>query len=205
MNSSAGRSTGPSRSRRARRFLRGHLPLMVRFGLFIVFTGLIVIATVLLMPKLVVLGPLGYAAGFVINLLSSAVIILPGPGFAAVMIMAKELNPILLGIAVGIGGTLGELTGYWLGAQGREPLEGNRLYGILLRSMTRLGGGILFLFGLLPFLPVDAAGVLAGASKYPVTKFLIYLGIGKTLMSIMILYLAAKAFEWAEPYLMWLG
>lgn len=205
MSLSRGGSGGPKVGGRARTRFRARLPLMVKFALFIIVTGLIVIATLLLLPSLVVLGPLGYAAGFFINLLSSAAIVFPGPGFAAVMIMAKELNPILLGIAVGIGGTLGELTGYWLGAQGSEPLEGNRIHGFLLRSMARLGGAILFLFGLLPFLPVDAAGVLAGAAKYPISKFLFYLGIGKTLMSIMILYLAAKAFEWAEPYLMWLG
>lgn len=200
-----GGSYGPRSAARPRFRARVRLPLMVKFGLFIIVTGLIVVTTLLLLPTLVVLGPLGYAAGFLINLLSSAAIVFPGPGFAAVMIMAKDLNPVLLGIAVGIGGTLGELTGYWLGAQGSEPLEGNRIHSFLLRSMARVGGAILFLFGLLPFLPVDAAGVLAGAAKYPVSKFLFYLGIGKTLMSIMILYLAAKAFEWAEPYLMWLG
>jgi len=106
---------------------------------------------------------------------------------------------------VGVGGTLGELTGYWLGAQGHESLQGNRVYAYLSRYMARVGGGILFFFGLLPFLPVDVAGVLAGASKYPILKFLVYLGIGKTIMSVVILYLAARAFQWAEPYLMWLG
>jgi membrane protein YqaA with SNARE-associated domain len=181
------------------------LPLLARFGLFVLFTILLVGLTMLILPKLVVLGPWGYMAGFVINLLSSAAIVVPGPGFAAIMLMARELDPILLGIAAGIGGTFGELTGYWLGAQGREPLEGNRIYSIMLRTMRHAGGGLLFLFGLLPFLPIDAAGVVAGASNYPIPKFLLYVGMGKTLMSVIILYLAAKAFEWAEPYLMWLG
>jgi membrane protein YqaA with SNARE-associated domain len=185
--------------------LGAQLPLMARLGIFVVLTVLVVVATVLLLPKLVTLGPWGYLAGFVINLLSSAAIVVPGPGFAAIMIMAAELNPFILGIVVGIGGTIGELTGYWLGAQSREPLQGNRIYGFLLMAMAKMGGAILILFGLLPFLPVDAAGVLAGASRYPVSKFLIYVGIGKVLMSVAILYLAAKAFEWAEPYLMWLG
>ncbi len=161
--------------------------------------------TLILLPSLVVLGPWGYMAGFIINLLSSAAIIVPGPGMAAVVIMVAELNPFLLGIAAGVGGTLGELTGYWLGAQGRDQLEGNRFHRLLLGAMRRAGGGLLFAFGLLPFLPIDVAGLLAGASNYPISKFLLYVGIGKTLMSIAILYLAAKAFEWAQPYLMWLG
>jgi membrane protein YqaA with SNARE-associated domain len=189
-----------------RRVLLGEqLPLMARLGLFIVLTVLLVVVTIILLPRLVTLGPWGYVAGFIINLLSSAAIVVPGPGFAAIMIMAAKLNPFILGIAVGIGGTVGELTGYWLGAQSREPLQGNRLYGFLLIAMAKMGGTILVLFGLLPFLPVDAAGVLAGASRYPISKFLIYVGIGKVLMSVTILYLAARAYEWAEPYLMWLG
>jgi membrane protein YqaA with SNARE-associated domain len=204
---SASKNTSPSTTSSAllRVLLGEQLPLMVRLGLFIVLTVLLVVATVILLPKLVTLGPWGYVAGFIINLLSSAAIVVPGPGFAAIMIMAAELNPFILGIAVGIGGTIGELTGYWLGAQSREPLQGNRIYKFLLIAMARVGGAILIIFGLLPFLPVDAAGVLAGASRYPVSKFLIYVGIGKILMSVAILYLAAKAFAWAEPYLMWLG
>jgi membrane protein YqaA with SNARE-associated domain len=193
-------------SSRLKRVLLGEqLPLMPRLGLFVLFTILLIFLTIILLPKLVVLGPWGYVAGFTINCLSSALVVLPGPGFAALIIMTKELDPFLLGIAAGIGGTFGELTGYWLGAQGSKALEGNRVHALILRAMNHLGGGILLCFGLIPFLPVDAAGVLAGASGYPVSKFLIYVGIGKILMSVTILYLAARAFEWAEPYLMWLG
>ena len=52
--------------------------------------------------------------------------------------MAKELDPILLGVAAGIGGALGELTGYWLGAQGRGTMAGNRIFALQLRAMSRL-------------------------------------------------------------------
>lgn len=181
------------------------LPLMVRFGLFILFTILSIIGTLVLLPHLVVLGPLGYVAGFVINLVSSAAIIVPGPGLAGIVLMASQLDPVLLGIAAGVGGTLGELTGYWLGAQSRDHISENRVYSILAGIMGRAGGGLLFFFGLLPFLPVDLAGLLAGASNYSVSKFLVYVGLGKILMSVTILFLAAKAFAWAQPYLMWLG
>lgn len=181
------------------------IPLIPRLGMFVLFTILLIFFTIVLLPKLVVLGPWGYVAGFIINGLSSAVVVLPGPGFAALIVMAKELDPILLGVAGGIGGALGELTGYWLGAQGRGTMAGNRIYALLLRAMSRLGGGILLCFSLIPFSPVDAAGVLAGASGYPIPRFLIYIGIGKVLKSVSILYLAAKAFEWAESYLTWLN
>lgn len=205
MNPTENRISGGTSANLKRVLLGEQLPLLPRLGLFALFTILLIFLTIILLPQLVVLGPWGYVAGFIINCLSSALVVLPGPGFAALIIMAKELDPFLLGIAAGIGGTFGELTGYWLGAQGRETLEGNRVYTLLLRTMSHFGGGILVCFGLLPFLPVDAAGVLAGASGYPVSKFLFYVGIGKTLMSVSILYLAARAFEWAEPYMTWLG
>ena len=205
MNSSDN-STPENRSSMLRNVLLGQrLPLMVKLGLFILFTIVSIAATLVLLPQLVVLGPWGYLAGFVINLLSSAAVVFPGPGMAGIMVMATELNPFLLGIAAGIGGTLGELTGYWLGAQGRDQISGNRFYSFLAGSMNRFGGGLLFLFGLIPLLPIDLAGLLAGASNYPVSKFLVYVGIGKILMSVTILYLTAKTFEWVQPYLMWLG
>lgn len=181
------------------------LPLMIRFGLFLLFTVIMIVLTLILLPFLVGLGPWGYMAAFIINLLSTAAIIFPGPGMSAVMIMAADLNPFLLGIAAGIGGTIGELTAYWLGVQGRGHLEGNRFHRFLLGAMKRAGGGLLFAFGLLPFLPIDVAGIMAGASNYPISKFLLYVGIGKTLMAVTFLYLTAKAFEWAQPYLLWLG
>jgi len=185
--------------------LVNQLPFITKLGLFAVFTVVLVVLTVIFLPKLVVLGPWGYVAGFIINCVNSALIVFPGPGFAAIIVMAKDLNPFLLGLVAGIGGALGELSGYWLGAQGRESMGENRFYALMLRGMTRFGGVILFSFSLIPFLPVDAGGILAGAARYPITKFLVYVGIGKILKSVAILYLAAKAFEWAAPYSTWLS
>jgi hypothetical protein len=184
--------------------LRGPLSFMLRLGLFLLVTILLILLTFLLLPKLVILGHWGYLAGFAINFISSALILFPGPGFASLIIMTKELDPFLLGVSVGIGGTFGELTGYWVGARGRGVLEGSRIYTLVPWAMGRFGGGIIFCFGVIPFLPVDAAGIIAGSSGYPVSRFLLYLGIGKTFMSVTVLYLASRAFAWADPYLTWL-
>ncbi len=67
--------------------------------------------------------------------------------------------------------------------------------------MRNFGGLIVFGSALIPFVPIDAAGLIAGAVRYPVLKFLIYLGIGKVIMTAAIMFLAARAFEWAAPYL----
>ena len=126
---------------------------------------------------------------------------MPSPGFAAVLLMAKDLNWLLLGISAGIGGALGEMTAYYIGTQGTETLEGHKSYEWFQRGMKRLGGTIILVSALVPLIPVDAAGLIAGAVRYPVVKFLIYLAIGKVLMTATLMYLSAKAFEWTAPYL----
>ena len=68
-----------------------------------------------------------------------------------------------------------------------------------------LWGLIVFASALIPFVPIDVAGLVAGAVRYPILRFLIYLGIGKVIMTATIMYLAARTFEWNEPYLEFFG
>lgn len=148
-------------------------------------------------------GPWGYPLAFVINMLSSATFVIPTPGFAIIVLMAQDLNPIGLGVIAGVGGTLGEFSGYWLGTQCQLIVKGTRLLRFMNKHMDRFGGGIIFVSALLPIIPVDVAGLIAGSTKYPVRKFLIYLGLGKTIMTVLILYLSVKAFDRFDPVLNW--
>ncbi|MBM3934302.1 MAG: hypothetical protein FJ319_08385 [SAR202 cluster bacterium] len=173
----------------------------VKIFLFLIATTALVLVTFFLLPLLNDIGPLGYAAAFFVNAFSSASVILPGPGFGAIIVMARDLNWFYLGLAAGIGGTFGELTGYWLGMQGHDSLEKSRVYRVMEIWMERFGGGFLFSAGVIPIIPIDVAGIIAGATRYPVWRFLVSLGVGKVIKTTAVLYLAAKAFEWAEPYL----
>ncbi len=175
-----------------------------RVAIFLALTVALVVVTIAVLPYLVSFGPWGYLAGFTINLLSSATVIIPAPGFASVVLMAKELNPLILGIAAGIGGAFGELSAYWLGTQGQGVLEGHRVYEAVKRHMERHGPSTLFAIALIPFIPVDFGGIVAGTTRYPIWRFLLYLGLGKIVMTCAVLYVSAKAFEWAAPYLRWL-
>lgn len=182
-----------------------HLTRLQQIALFVVLMGPLTVLTIRVLPLLVNLGPWGYLAGFAINFLSNATVMVPLPGNTVLILMVKELDPLYLGIVAGIGGTLGQLTGYWLGAQGRESLKGTRMYAFALRGMERYGGLILVLFGLMPIPPDDVVAIIGGATRYPIPKFLLYLGIGKTAMTVGLLYLASEAFQWAEPFLRWLS
>ena len=169
--------------------------------IFVVSTVLLLGTTAALLPYIDDIGVWGYLGAFAVTGLSSATVVMPSPGFAAVIVMAKDLNWLLLGISAGIGGALGELTAYYVGTQGTETLEGHKSYEWFQRGMKRLGGGIILVSALIPLIPVDAAGLIAGAVRYPVARFLLYLTIGKVVMTTALMFLSAKAFEWAAPYL----
>lgn len=177
------------------------LTFIQKAALFLVSTVLLLVITAALLPYIDDIGVWGYVAAFVITALSSATVVMPSPGFAAVLLMAKDLNWLLLGISAGIGGTLGEMTAYYVGTHGTDTLEGHKSYEWFQKGMRKLGGPIILISALVPLLPVDVAGLVAGAVRYPIVKFLIYLAIGKVVMTATLMFLSAKAFEWAAPYL----
>lgn len=123
-----------------RALLRVRLSLAQRIGLFLLLSALVAGLTFWLQPRVAAVGIWGYPLGFAINGLSAATVVVPSAGFAAVLVMARDLHPLLLGIAAGAGGVLGELTGYWLGTYCRVALADTRLERFLGRYMSRFGG-----------------------------------------------------------------
>jgi len=123
-----------------------------------------------------------YLVVFVISLVSNASIIVPVPIFVAIMITAaKYWDPVLVALAASVAGTLGEITGYYAGYFGKRivHLENAPGYDRLVGWMKRYGPWGIFLISLQPILPFDVAGLLAGASKLPVWKFLLPCWAGK--------------------------
>ena len=53
-------------------------------------------------------------------------IVLPTPGFTVVIVMARDYEPVLLGVVAGVGATFGELSGSAVGYFGRQTIEGVR-------------------------------------------------------------------------------
>ena len=138
-----------------------------KIALFLLLSTLIAGFTAWLRPLLGDIGPVGYAVAFILSALGSASVVIPVPIFAALIVLAKDFDPILVGIAAGFGGNLGELTGYWLGTQCQIPLEGSRIERFMSRAMGRFVGDVVFGAALLPIIPLDVAGLIAGASGYP--------------------------------------
>jgi len=128
------------------------------------------------------LGPVAYLAVFGITLAANAAIIIPVYFHVSIMItvskMMTEVWPwgfVIVALVASIGGTLGELSGYYAGYLGKRivNMENAPGYKRFVDWMRRYGPwGILFI-SLQPILPFDVAGILAGISRMSVWKFLL--------------------------------
>jgi membrane protein YqaA with SNARE-associated domain len=132
----------------------------------------------------------GYLGVFIISIISSASIIVPLPGWILVATMAFALNnPILVGVVSGMGGTIGELTGYLLGYGGRLAVENIAIYNRMVQWMKRWGSVTIFVLALIPNPLFDLAGAAAGSLRYPVWKFLLFGAAGRIPKNILFAYI----------------
>ena len=136
----------------------------------------------------------GYLGAFLINLVANATIILPMPGQLLTFALGASFNPLLVGLAGGFGGAIGEMTGYVAGASGRGVLQDNRAYINAVGWLKRRGMAVIFLFTVTP-LPVDIVGIAAGALRYPVWKFLLVCFLGKAILYSGMAYAGAWGWE----------
>lgn len=177
------------------------MSLRIQILLFIYFSIATVAVMIIARPWILDLGAWGYAGAFGISLLGNASVLLPAPGAAVIIMMAKDFDPLLLGVASGIGGTFGASTSYLAGMLSGKAIENNRFYRMSRRAMGRVGGLIIFLFTLAPFLPMDAASIVAGAIRYPFLRYLLVMGLAHTIKMVAITWLVANA---GTDFLNWL-
>ncbi len=204
----AGTRGGPAERKGGGVGLRSRIPRpgwVLQFRIFLFLTIVIVVVMVLLRAWISQLGAWGYAGAFIISLLSNATIFFPAPGVAVIVMMAQDYNPLLLGLAAGVGGTLGAGTSYYAGVIGGRALAPNGFYRLCARAMGRVGALIIFLFTLLPFLPMDAASIVAGGIRYPFRRYLLWMGIAHVLKMTTITYTAASSTTWLRDWLQPLG
>ena len=132
---------------------------------------------------------LGYPGVFFFSLLGSASVMLPLPGIVAVCgASGLDLNPAAVGLAAAVGETIGELSGYMVGFGGRGVVEQRRLYHLVNGLMRRRGALILFVMSTIPNPFFDVAGIAAGATRFPLSRFIIAVGLGKTIKSLAVAY-----------------
>ena len=121
----------------------------------------------------------GYPGIFLIALLANATILLPAPGVALIYAMGAIFNPLAVGLAAGLGGTVGEISGYLAGFSGQAVVERTDIYNRIKPWVDRYGGWAILVLSAIPNPFFDVAGIAAGIARMPLPTFLLFTGIGQ--------------------------
>ena len=152
--------------------------------------------TAFLLRDQLTLNQAGYGGVALSALVASGGIIVPVPALASVCTASAFLNPLLIGLIAGFAETLGETTGYFLGYSGRSVVIKTRIYQRLEGWMDRRGWMLLFVISVIPNPIFDIVGVVAGALRYPLWRFLGVVLVGKLIKFVTFAYACSYSIEW---------
>jgi uncharacterized membrane protein YdjX (TVP38/TMEM64 family) len=133
----------------------------------------------------------GYVGNFLIAVITNATVILPAPGILVVFSLGARLNPFWVAITAGLGATIGELSGYTAGFSGQAVIPDVAVYERLVGWMRTRGGIVIFILAAIPNPLFDFAGIAAGALKMPLTKFFLWVSLGKIAKMAIVAYSGA--------------
>jgi membrane protein YqaA with SNARE-associated domain len=167
-------SSDSSRRRKKRRELVG------RVLIFLIVIG-ISVGIVWGRNRIENLAAYGYPALFLASVLVNATIFTPAPSFAVALAAGTAFNPIVVGLVAGLGGSIGEMTGYLAGISGRGVIEDRPIFRQIQRWMEKSGTLVIFLLGAVPNPFFDVGGMIAGAVRMPVWRFILAGWLGKSI------------------------
>ncbi|HEY80525.1 MAG TPA: DedA family protein [Anaerolineae bacterium] len=160
---------------------------ILRFVLAVLITAIAMLG-LWFVQRYDIIGEVGYAGVFAMGFLANATILLPAPSWAVTIFAGTTLHPFFVALAAGMGESLGEITGYLAGSSGSIVLEDRESYQKSARLMKRWG--VWFILGL-AFIPnpaFDIVGIIAGALRMPVVKFLWGAFLGKFIRALLLAY-----------------
>lgn len=143
-----------------------------------------------------------YLGLFIVQVISSASILVPVPGYVAVLVAGAKLDPFGVAVSSGLGSAVGELSGYLVGcggmrfiAQRSQRIQEQESRLEVLRSLLfRYGAGAIFLFAASP-LPFDFAGILFGTLNFDLNAFFLLTFAGKTTKYLLLAFTGKGLFE----------
>lgn len=141
-------------------------------------------------------GPLGV---FAVSLFGSLLPFVPVPYLVVVVLLSDTVDPLLLGVASGVGGSLGKITSYAVGRMGYRFLGEKRQKRMdALREIIGKYGVIgVFVFALTP-LPDDVYLIPAGMVRLDFWRFLLANTLGKIILATLVAVLGKTYFEYAR-------
>ncbi len=138
----------------------------------------------------------GYLGVFAVSLLGSLIPFLPVPYLFVVVLLSDSLDPLLLGIVSGLGGSLGKITSYALGRGGYRLFsqERKRKMDTLRDLIGKYGDLGVFIFALTP-LPDDVYLIPIGMMRFSFWRFLLANTLGKIILSVFVAYAGRTYFD----------
>jgi membrane protein YqaA with SNARE-associated domain len=159
----------------------------------LLFVLLLTLGVLLAWDEIGRLGAYGYPAVFLVSLIGNAAFLLPAPGIALVVAVSGSLDPVAVGIVAGLGAALGELTGYLVGHSGQAVFEDKPIYWRIEGLMKKSGALVIFVLAAVPNPLFDIGGLVAGALRMPVWRFLLGAWLGKSLRFVLLAVLGSMA------------
>ncbi len=160
----------------------------------VVLSLLMAVAVVYFWEFIRTLEEYGYLGAFLISILGGATIIIPVPMLAVVFALGGVLTPYWIGVAAGLGETVGALTIYMTGHGGGAALSNIKhgkvqaAYSRLMHWMERRGSWTLFILAavLNPFF--YPAALAAGAMRFGLRRYFLICLAGKLIKGITVAY-----------------
>lgn len=142
----------------------------------------------------------GYLGIFLMSVLGNATIVLPIPVILIAFLGGGIFNPLIVGVVNALGATIGELLGYMAGLSGRGLIkEGKRIQKVK-NWMNKYGLWALFVLAVIPNPLFDLAGIVAGATRIPIYKYLIVVWLGKLIKFLAFSFLGAGSFSFIDKF-----
>jgi membrane protein YqaA with SNARE-associated domain len=140
----------------------------------------------------------GYLGIFLISLFGAMSIFVPIPYTVVIFILGglQTFNPLLIAVAAGVGSTIGEFSGYLIGAGGRKVISNKykKKMNFLVKLFNKYGAVVIFIFALTP-LPDDLLFIPLGVMRYSLLRAFVPALLGKFLSNLIIAYSGRLSLE----------
>ncbi len=141
----------------------------------------------------------GYIGAFAISLIFNATVLLPAGNIVILSALGATLpSALMVGIAGGAGAAIGEISGYLAGYSGRGLVQKIGAYDRVEGMVKKWGSLAIFVLSLFPLI-FDLAGIAAGALRFPFWKFILLCWLGRTILYVAIVVLAAMGLKVLLP------
>lgn len=183
------------------RWLRKRLVPLVGLLLVIAIMAGILYVNIQCPERIEELERFGYLGAFVISIVFNATLILPAGNMLVQMTLGTTaaLSPVLVGLAGGVGASIGETTGYIAGRSGRGLIKRSKMYGRVEDWVRKWGILTIFAFSIVPFL-FDLVGIAAGVLRFPFWKFFLACMAGRIILYVTMVWLASLGYRVILPW-----